>query len=551
MSPPVTTPTRLAALDQFRGYTVVGMCVVNFLAPFAAVHSVLKHNDTYFSYADTIMPGFLFVVGFAFRLTYLKRRGVSGRWPTVRSYIRRSGKLLLLSLLIYFFVGDIPRWFNFRDMPPEFEQTAREPEAKTGADDRSDRSPPETGGDGHALSAAATHVPSLVVSSTLTRLRTWNALSRPERWFIHWRILSAKLVKSELWETLAIIGATQLVVLPWIGSPFWIRLLMMAVLGTAHALFSYWVGWDFLYGVNGNWMSQAWMTGNDRGWDGGLFGAINWAVLMLGGTLAYDLVAGSASRGRAIARFVLWGLAFMAIGYAMSCLTRLYDLKGAELSEMRERRQREQAERSALNEALKQQRLALNSLSESRGEQEKAFATRVEEKIEATIIALEDRLRDTPDLSLAPSPVLPPWERLHGRSLNDLLAEPPFVEPPADDPVTDRTPAVEHRLRNYWMLGKRMPNLSFVTFATGFEFALLALFSVACDLGGLRLGLFRTFGTNPLATYFIHGGMALVLAVVVPRDAPLVICLIGFAVTFTITYSLVRYLEKAGLYWRL
>ena len=79
MSSTVTTQPRLASLDQFRGYTIAGMCLVNFLAPFAAIHSVLKHNDTYFSYADTIMPSFLFVVGFAFRLTYLKRRRDAGR----------------------------------------------------------------------------------------------------------------------------------------------------------------------------------------------------------------------------------------------------------------------------------------------------------------------------------------------------------------------------------------------------------------------------------------------------------------------------------------
>jgi predicted acyltransferase len=539
MSPPATTPARLVALDQFRGYIVAGMCLVNFLAPFAAIHAVLKHNDTYFSYADTIMPGFLFVVGFSFRLTYLKRRSVAGRWLTVRSYLRRSGKLLLLSLLIYCFVGDIPRWFNIRDMPPEFAPTASEPEAKTEiGNDKSD-------------SAVAALVPSPQLASTVERLRAWNALSWPQQWLTRWRILSAKMIKSELWETLAIIGATQLVVLPWIGSPFGIRLLMMAVFGAAHALFSYWIGWDFLYGINGNWMSQAWMTGADRGWDGGIFGPINWAVILLGGTLAYDLVVVSASQGRAVATLAAWGLAFMAIGYAMSCLTRLYDLNGAELSQMRERRQREEFERAALNEAIRQQRLALQSLKESPVEQENTTANRTKEQIEATIIALEARIGDAPDLSLAPSPVLPPWNRLQGRSLGELLAEPPFVGPPADDAASDRTPAVEHRLRNYWMLGKRMPNLSFVTFATGFQFALLAVFSLACDLGGLRIGLFRTFGTNPLATYFIHGGMALVLAVVVPHDASLIVCLMGFAVTFAMTYLMVRYLEKAGIYWRL
>ena len=120
MSSPLAPQPRLASLDQFRGYTVAGMCLVNFLAPFAAIHSVLKHNDTYFSYADTIMPGFLFVVGFAFRLTWLKRRRNAGRLATAATYVRRSGKLLLLSLFIYLCVGDVPRWLDYRSFPPEY-----------------------------------------------------------------------------------------------------------------------------------------------------------------------------------------------------------------------------------------------------------------------------------------------------------------------------------------------------------------------------------------------------------------------------------------------
>jgi predicted acyltransferase len=550
MSSPIPTPARSAALDQFRGYTVVGMCLANFLAPFAAIHAILKHNDTYFSYADTIMPGFLFVVGFAFRLTYLKRRRVQGRWPTARTYLRRSGKLLLLSLLIYFFVGDIPRWFNVREMPPEFMQTARRAGTTTATETTDDRKLRPVNGYPD-LSTSAFPLPPYAITSAVERLRAWHALSWPEQLFVHWRILSAKLVKSELWETLAIIGATQLVVLPLIGTPFWLRLVAMAVLGAAHGLLSYWIGWDFLYGIKGNWLSQAWMTGSDRGWDGGIFGPINWAVVMLGGTLAYDLVVVSSSPRVAIARLVVWGLAFMAIGYSMSCLTRLYDLDPVELAEMRASSRREAEEKLTLSATLQERRLALKRLRESRGEQVTESGARDEEQHQAAIVALEDRIRDAPDLSLAPNPVRPPWERLKGRSLGQLLAEPPFVAPPADGPESNLAPAVEHRLRNYWMLGKRMPSLSFVTLATGFQFALLALFSAACDVGGLRIAVFRTFGTNPLAAYFIHGGTGLVLAVVVPHDASLAVCLVGLAITFAITYLLVRSLERAGIYWRL
>ena len=274
-----------------------------------------------------------------------------------------------------------------------------------------------------------------------------------------------------------------------------------------------------------------------------------WGVVMLGGTLAYDLVTASASRPRAAARLAVWGCGFLAVGYSLSCLTRLYELSGTELAEMRQRHVRQDAQRASLDEAIADQRTALKSLEDSAPHD----ATRDEkiEQIEAQILALEDERGQLPDLALAESPVLPPWERLRGRTLADLLPEPPFVAPPADDPRVDPPPHIEHRLRNYWMLGKRMPNLSFMIFATGFEFAVFALFVVACDVAGWQLGLFRTFGTNPLAAYFIHGAMALVLALTVPHDASLALCLAGFAVAFAVTYVLVRLLEKRGIYWRL
>src|SRR5207244_1798369 len=55
---------RINSMDQFRGYTVAGMFVVNFVGDLAAIPAVLKHNDTWFSYADSIMPSFLFAAGF-------------------------------------------------------------------------------------------------------------------------------------------------------------------------------------------------------------------------------------------------------------------------------------------------------------------------------------------------------------------------------------------------------------------------------------------------------------------------------------------------------
>ena len=66
-APEPFTSRRIVSLDQFRGYTVLGMFLVNFVGGFAACQYLLQHHNTFCSYADTIMPHFLFAVGFAFR----------------------------------------------------------------------------------------------------------------------------------------------------------------------------------------------------------------------------------------------------------------------------------------------------------------------------------------------------------------------------------------------------------------------------------------------------------------------------------------------------
>ncbi len=115
------TSSRIASMDQFRGYTVAGMFVVNFLSSFAVIHPLLKHNNTWFSYADSIMPSFLFAVGFSFRLTYLRRVKQAGYWPTVWTYVRRSLALVVVSLVMYGFGTEFKHWNQFSEMPPEFE----------------------------------------------------------------------------------------------------------------------------------------------------------------------------------------------------------------------------------------------------------------------------------------------------------------------------------------------------------------------------------------------------------------------------------------------
>ena len=106
---------RIVSLDQFRGYTVAGMLLVNFLGGFAAVPAILKHHNTYCSYADTIMPQFFFAVGFAYRLTFLRRLETLGRGPASAAVLRRNLGLILLGFVLYHLDGEVKSWDELPD----------------------------------------------------------------------------------------------------------------------------------------------------------------------------------------------------------------------------------------------------------------------------------------------------------------------------------------------------------------------------------------------------------------------------------------------------
>src|SRR5436309_5476504 len=106
--------SRIISLDQYRGYTVAGMILVNYLGGFAVTPAVFEHHNTYFSYADTIMPGFHFAVGFALRLVLLKRIATQGRGRAYFSIVRRGLGLILLSTVLEFATsrGRFKDWSN-------------------------------------------------------------------------------------------------------------------------------------------------------------------------------------------------------------------------------------------------------------------------------------------------------------------------------------------------------------------------------------------------------------------------------------------------------
>jgi hypothetical protein len=239
---PAAAGARLASLDQFRGYTVAGMFVVNFLGGFALTPAILKHHNTYCSYADTVMPQFLFAVGFALRLTFARRSRQEGAGAAYRRVARRIVVLGVLALVFY----------TLGAGPAAWEGLLRHP------------------------------------------LQTLPVLAKRD-WF----------------QTLLHIAVTSLWILPVLGSSPAVRVSFLLASALMHLVLS--ASFNF-----------AWVNSPPRGIDGGPLGFLTWSIPALVGTLACDAFA--EGRPWFTGKPLLWALALMALGYVLSCGTRLYDL---------------------------------------------------------------------------------------------------------------------------------------------------------------------------------------------------------------------------------
>jgi predicted acyltransferase len=253
-SNPDPTSARIASMDQFRGYTVVGMCVVNFLGGLAAVHPVFKHNNNYFSYADSIMPSFMFACGFSYRLSALRRLERVGSRSTYLRFVARSLGLVLVSLMMYGFGMEFKTWSDI----------------------------------------SADSVYQFLI----------------------------KLIKANLWETLAIIGVAQLLIMPVILAKASVRAMTLVAFLVVHLVLSYAFNVDFIFG-RPNLLDRTLGTVGSTAWDGGIFGLLIWAAMMLAGSLAFDAVTGFSPRSGAL-RLAAAGLLMMGFGYGLSCLSMLY-----------------------------------------------------------------------------------------------------------------------------------------------------------------------------------------------------------------------------------
>jgi hypothetical protein len=115
---PTSVPKRrLDYIDQYRGFIMVSMILVNFLgdSSFTATPPFFKHGSYYESYPDTVMPGFLFAAGISYRLSQLNHIKKDGVWSArCKVLVPRALGLLIISYWAYG-VG-IPRLESWSDL---------------------------------------------------------------------------------------------------------------------------------------------------------------------------------------------------------------------------------------------------------------------------------------------------------------------------------------------------------------------------------------------------------------------------------------------------
>jgi heparan-alpha-glucosaminide N-acetyltransferase len=107
LPPDLTEPRppggRLIALDAFRGFDILTMVFVNFIAGMAGIPFLLRHAPATmdaFTLTDVVFPGFLFIVGVSLPLALTKRRDSGERSPRLIGHILiRTAALLFLGVI--------------------------------------------------------------------------------------------------------------------------------------------------------------------------------------------------------------------------------------------------------------------------------------------------------------------------------------------------------------------------------------------------------------------------------------------------------------------
>ncbi len=101
---PPAAKERLTSLDAFRGFDILTMVFVNYIAGMAAIPFILRHagaDQNIFTLTDVVFPGFLFIVGVSIPLALTKRRAEGRSGPALVGHVLvRTLALLFLGVLL-------------------------------------------------------------------------------------------------------------------------------------------------------------------------------------------------------------------------------------------------------------------------------------------------------------------------------------------------------------------------------------------------------------------------------------------------------------------
>jgi predicted acyltransferase len=92
---------RIVSLDQFRGFAIFGMILVNYLGYFTKIPETMKHPNYGMTFANTIAPFFLIAVGMGFRMSITGRIKKYGRKNSYYIALKRYFILIIIGIVLY------------------------------------------------------------------------------------------------------------------------------------------------------------------------------------------------------------------------------------------------------------------------------------------------------------------------------------------------------------------------------------------------------------------------------------------------------------------
>jgi len=101
MEEPRIQTGRISSLDQFRGFAIFGMILVNYLGYFEAIPETMKHPRFGMTFANAIAPFFLFVVGMGFRMSLKNHIRKFGKQKSYLMAVKRYLILIIIGIAVY------------------------------------------------------------------------------------------------------------------------------------------------------------------------------------------------------------------------------------------------------------------------------------------------------------------------------------------------------------------------------------------------------------------------------------------------------------------